>query len=108
MILIPKQLQKENIRFIKIRPNTKFPFEEDWVKTNNYDYKNENLLRYLQADGNYGIVTGNEEIQDDAKPIKYLMKSFPISSQAAGLLPMFYPDLSKDLGIRMQGQYGIR
>ena len=57
---------------------------------------------------NYGIVTGNEEMQDDATPIKYLMKSFPISSQAAGLLPMFYPDLSKDLGIRMQGQYGIR
>jgi hypothetical protein len=57
---------------------------------------------------NYGIVTGNEEMQDDATPIKYLMKSFPISSQASGLLPMFYPDLSKDLGIRMQGQYGIR
>jgi hypothetical protein len=57
---------------------------------------------------NYGIITGDEEIQDDAKPIKYLMKSFPISSQAAGLLPMFYPEISKDLGIRMQGQYGIR
>lgn len=57
---------------------------------------------------NYGIITDNEEIQDDAKPIKYLMKSFPISSQAAGYLPMFYPELAKDLGIKMQGQYGIR
>jgi hypothetical protein len=57
---------------------------------------------------NYGIIIGDEEIQDDAKPIKYLMKSFPISNQAAGLLPMFYPDVAKDLGIRMQSQYGIR
>jgi hypothetical protein len=57
---------------------------------------------------NYGIIIGDEEIQDDAKPIKYLMKSFPISSQAAGLLPMFYPDIAKDLGIKMQSQYGMR
>ena len=57
---------------------------------------------------NYGIIAGDQKIQDDAKPIKYLMKAFPISSQAAGLLPMFYPALAKDLGIRMQSQYGIR
>jgi len=57
---------------------------------------------------NYGLVTGDEEMRDDATPIKYLMKSFPLSNQAAGLLPMFYPELSKDLGIRMQSQYGIR
>ena len=57
---------------------------------------------------NYGIITNNEEIQDDATPIKYLMKSFPIASQASGYLPMFYPSLAKDLGIKMQSQYGIR
>jgi predicted esterase YcpF (UPF0227 family) len=60
------------------------------------------------ASENYGIIIGDQEIQDDATPIKYLMKSFPISNQAAGLLPMFYPDVAKDLGIRMQSQYGIR
>jgi len=57
---------------------------------------------------NYGIITDNEEMQDDAKPIKYLMKSFPISSQAAGYLPMFYPELAKDLDIKVQSTYGIR
>jgi hypothetical protein len=36
------------------------------------------------------------------------MKSFPISNQAAGYLPMFYPDLAKDLGIKVQSNYGIR
>jgi hypothetical protein len=57
---------------------------------------------------NYGIITDNDEIRDDATPIKYLMKSFPASNQAAGILPMFYPELAKDLDIKMQSQYGIR
>jgi hypothetical protein len=57
---------------------------------------------------NYAIATGNKELEDKNYVIKYWMKSFPITSQAAGLLPMFYPELAKDLGIRMQSQYGIR
>ena len=57
---------------------------------------------------NYGIIVKDDEIIDDAKPIKYLMKSFPVSSQAASYLPMFYPELAKDLGIRMQSTYGVR
>lgn len=57
---------------------------------------------------NFGLIIGDEEMRDDAKPIKYLMKSFPMSSQAASYLPMFYPELAKDLGIKMQSQYGMR
>jgi hypothetical protein len=70
----------------------------------------ENYVKFTKefALENFGIIVGDEEMQDDAKPIKYLMKSFPIANQAAGYLPMFYPDLAKDLGIKMQGQYGIR
>ena len=70
----------------------------------------ENYIKFISnfASENFGIITGDKEMQDDAKPIKYLMKSFPISSQASGILPMFYPALSKDLGIKMQSQYGIR
>lgn len=70
----------------------------------------ENYVKFTKefALENFGIIVGDEEMQDDAKPIKYLMKSFPIANQAVGYLPMFYPDLAKDLGIKMQGQYGIR
>jgi hypothetical protein len=70
----------------------------------------ENYAKFIKnfALENFGIITEDEEMQDDAKPIKYLMKSFPISSQAAGYLPMFYPDIAKDLGIKMQSQYGMR
>jgi len=104
MVLIPKQLQKENIRFIKIRPNTKFPFEEDWVKTNNYDYKNENLLRYLQADGNYGIVTGNGLIVIDADTPAFrdyitsnLPLTFTVQTGRGGCHFFYYCDIQKKI-----------
>lgn len=70
----------------------------------------ENYIKFTKefALENFGMIVGDEKIQDDAKPIKYLMKSFPIANQAAGYLPMFYPEVAKDLGIKMQGQYGMR
>lgn len=70
----------------------------------------ENYVKFTTnfAAENFGIIIENEKMQDDAKPIKYLMRSFPISNQAAGYLPMFYPELAKDLGIKMQSQYGMR
>ena len=36
------------------------------------------------------------------------MKTFPFSNQMVGYLPMFYPELAKDLGIKVQSNYGIR
>ena len=56
----------------------------------------------------YGIGVGDEELVEKNYVIKYLMKSFPITSQAAQLLPLGSPDLAKDLGIRMPSQSGIR
>jgi len=57
---------------------------------------------------NYAIGIGDEELEKKNYVIKYLMKSFPISNQASGLLPMFYPELAKDLGIKAQSNYNIR
>ena len=56
----------------------------------------------------FGIVTGDEERREDAKVIKYVMKTFPFTNQIVGYLPMVYPDIAKDLGIKMQSNYGIR
>lgn len=56
----------------------------------------------------YGITVGDEELVEKNQVVKYLMKSFPITSQGAQLLPLFSPELSKDLGIRMPAQSGIR
>jgi hypothetical protein len=56
----------------------------------------------------YGLAIGDEELVEKNYVIKYLMKSFPITSQGAQLLPMFSPETAKDLGIRMPSQSGIR
>jgi hypothetical protein len=57
---------------------------------------------------NYALATGNEELAEQNKVIKYWMRSFPVLSQGVSILPMFSPELAKDLGIKMQSNYGMR
>lgn len=56
----------------------------------------------------YGLTLGDEKIQDAAHPIKYLLKSFPVSNQISSYLPMLYPDMAKDLGIKSSTQSRMR
>jgi len=51
---------------------------------------------------------GDEETVEDTKVIKYWMKTFPFTNQMAGYLPMFFPELAKELGLRVQSNYGLR
>ena len=53
---------------------------------------------------NYALATGNEELAEKTHVIKYVMKTFPVANQALGILPIFYPQLSKDLGLKMTSQ----
>lgn len=57
---------------------------------------------------NYYILTDQKEEQEKNFVIKYVMTSFPLTNQFKSWLPMFYPDLAKDLGIKTQSQSGIR
>jgi len=56
----------------------------------------------------FALGTGDEELEKKTQVIKYLMKTFPFTNQVQGYLPMFYPALAKDLGIKVQSNYGIR
>ena len=56
----------------------------------------------------YGMAIGDEEMQKKAYPVKYLMKTFPVLNVGQSYIPMFLPDLAKDLGIKVQSQSGIR
>jgi DNA-dependent RNA polymerase auxiliary subunit epsilon len=64
------------------------------------------LLRNFMIE-NYAIATGDTELEKKNYVIKYLLKTFPVTSQSAGLLPMFYPDLAKDLGMKAQSTSGF-
>jgi hypothetical protein len=57
---------------------------------------------------NYYVAVGDEEMAEKNFVIKYAMKGFPVTSVASSYLPMFYPELAKDLGIKMQSKSGIR
>lgn len=57
---------------------------------------------------NWAIATGDKKLEKDTKVIKYWMKTFPFTNQVVGYLPMFYPELAKDLGVKIQSNYGIR
>jgi hypothetical protein len=57
---------------------------------------------------NWALATGDDEAVEEIKVIKYWLKTFPFTNQMAGYLPMFYPELAKDLGLRVQSNYGIR
>lgn len=57
---------------------------------------------------NWALATGDDETVEKTKVIKYWLKTFPFTNQVAGYLPMFYPEMAKDLGLRVQSNYGIR
>ena len=42
-----------------------------------------------------------------AHTFKYVMKEFPVANQMQQYLPLFYPDLAKDLGIKVQSTSGF-
>jgi len=54
----------------------------------------------------YALSIGDEEMVESNKTVKYWMRTFPFTTQAANVLPLFSPDLAKDLGIKMQSTYG--
>lgn len=54
---IPKQLQSNQFRFIKIA-NDKSAIEKSWGKVNNYLYNDANFLSYIEENKRYGVVCG--------------------------------------------------
>lgn len=57
--MIPPQLQRPEIRFIKIRAdNRKVPLEQDWVNKANYPHTSQDIIQWIEAGNNYGVATG--------------------------------------------------
>jgi len=52
----------------------------------------------------YGIVVDDQKIRDDAKVIKYVLKEIPMGALFVPILPIFAPELAKELGIQISEQ----
>lgn len=94
--MIPKQLQEGKFKFILLKE--KIPIEKDWTTANNYSYNDEKIIKFLDKNNTYGIVTGygnlivldfdNPEFQNKIEP--QLPKTFTIKTAGKGLHHKYY------------------
>jgi hypothetical protein len=49
----------------------------------------------------FGLIFKDDKWVDDNKVIKYVMKSFPVTSQISTWIPLFAPEAAKDMGLRI-------
>lgn len=95
--MIPKQLQSNQFRFMKINDG-KEAIEKSWQKFNNYLYNDIKFLKYLEENKKYGVVCGkgnllvidfdSQELQDslaDSFP-----ETFTTKSAGKGLYHLYY------------------
>lgn len=57
VIQIPKQLQKQEFRFVLLKTKEKIPFEQNW-QNSGYCFKDKKLLEHISNGGNYGVIGG--------------------------------------------------
>lgn len=105
-IEIPKELQKEIFRFIKVKPQSKQPIEKEWTEKSNYKYNNPELLEHIEKGGNYGILGGYGDltiIDADCKEIEkaieeHLPPTLKVRTGGGGIHYYYYcPDLKQPI-----------
>ena len=91
MITIPEQLKKEEFRFIKLQKQSKIPIQGIKWSENLYKYDDEELLKWLKENGNYGVVAGHGDlrildIDDIKKAEKFLIEfnTFTVKTPGGG------------------------
>lgn len=94
---IPKQLQKNEFRFIKVAGD-KRAIEKVWQKVNNYLYSDSTFLDFIDNQKRYGVVCGygnlvvvdfdDEATQDKIVPL--LPETFTTKSAGKGLLHLWF------------------
>lgn len=102
MIQIPKQLLKKEFRFIKLRPKSKSPMENEWTTSANYEFNDETFSLHLSSNGNYGVVCGygnlvvidcdEKKVQEEVEA--FLPETFTVRTGRGGT---HYYFLCKDL-----------
>ncbi len=50
----------------------------------------------------------DDDLQERNYVIKYIMKSFPVTAQLSSYMPLYAPELAKDLGIQMSTQARLK
>ncbi len=72
--IVPRQLQKDGVGFVKLKPQSKVPFEKEW-QNNPYNYSSIN--EWVSANNNYGIIGGYGDlvvIDADTEELRCIIK----------------------------------
>ncbi len=81
MMIIPRQLQVKEFRFIKIKSKTKIPFEPRWQSENNYAFDDNDFQQWVSNENNYGVVGGYGKLciidADDPEVEKAIVENLP-------------------------------
>lgn len=116
--MIPKQLQKEEFRFILVGKKNKFPLEKEWTTVNNYRYNDKKLIKHIDSGSNYGVMGGKGNlviIDADTKVVQNdinekLPKTFRVSTSKEGCCHNYFiiDDMDKKyvLDDYEEGHYG--
>lgn len=76
--MLPKQLQSETLGFIKLKHNSKVPFEKEWQRN---PYKYTEITPWINKGNNYGVMGGIGNLvvvdSDDEELSKLLFKELP-------------------------------
>ena len=66
--------------------------------------KAERAVVSLRNEG-YGYATGNQKLMDKSHPLKNFLDMIPVPSQwDSEIMPLFFPEVSKEMGIRVSSQ----
>lgn len=106
-MVIPKQLQIPEIRFVLLEKGGKKPFQKEW-QNKHIRYDDEELLNHLSSNGNYGVMGGgkkrliiidfdNEKLQNELS--EKLPKTFTIKTGSGLLHKYFFSDDDKSFKI---------
>ena len=95
---IPHQLQKDGFGFVKLKPKTKIPFEQDWQ---NKPYSFADIQPWFDAGNNYGVLGGYGDliiIDADSEEISTIVEAkFPSTFTVKTRKGFHYYYLNKDI-----------
>lgn len=103
---IPKQLQRNEFRFVKIVDGTKRPVGDDWVTSNNFKYSEKEFKEHVKTAQAIGVLGGygklavvDADCEEVAKEVMFkLPKTFTVKT-GSGKWHFYYivPDLKKTI-----------
>ncbi len=108
---IPLQLQKNCFGFVKLKPRSKAPFEQDWQ---NRPYSFKDIEPWISQGANYGVLGGHSDLividADTAVMSELIQSKFPatftVKTPRSGHHFYFLcPDIKKKIVLKKDGEH---